>query len=366
MFKRKYLVFSMVIISFVLLTCIHLLWLWFGLLLFILIFKLASSSSIVRANIFLYLLVHFSIVMVLSICCRLFIFEIYTVPSNSMEDALCPGNKLLVSKLHYGPKLPQSVQDIPFINLVLKSKNRDAGMCDAKNNSNKRLRGFSEIKYGDMIIFKRSGKKNFLVKRLLGMSGDKFQIVNSKVVVNGQIMDEFPTFKRQYSLLFLNNVDIKGLTEKLNVEFGKRSDINDYMEVIAILNQSQLQDIKKAKGFISAEVILMDNRSYPRNEKISWSVDNMGPFLVPRKGMTIVLDSVNYILYARAIKTDEGVPLVENDGKYFVNERQVTHYTFLQNYYFVLGDNKNSSNDSRYWGFVSENGVVGKVAYVLL
>ena len=108
-----------------------------------------------------------------------------------------------------------------------------------------------------------------------------------------------------------------------------------------------------------------DFNVFPRNENYSWSMENFGPVKVPAKAMRIKINAENFIFYREVLHKFEGVTVSESDGRYYFNGREIFEYTFQQNYYFMLGDNRGDSKDSRYWGFLPEANILGKASYIL-
>jgi signal peptidase I len=134
------------------------------------------------------------------------------------------------------------------------------------------------------------------------------------------------------------------------------------------LTDSMLEKIKKIQGVerISIEPYEMGGDVFPLGGNKDWNRDNMGPIYIPKKGTTLKLSKYNLPIYERIIRVYEHNTLVEKDGKFFINDVETEHYTFKMNYYWMMGDNRHNSADSRYWGFVPEDHIVGRPVLVWL
>lgn len=285
-------------------TLILLIFLWLFFNGYIWIFLLPLSLFIVgftiyKTNLFQYRPI-FSVPLIiitmilLAIVIRLTLFEIYIVPSRSMERTLKINDKLIVSKLVFGPRLPSTLNEIPWINFFYRKKS-----VKISNNSI-RLMGVGALNAQDIIVF-RSVQDNelFLVKRIVGLPGDLLTIK-------------------------------KGL-------LARREKYTS--------DKYQKQMLKENDQFVN------------------WPLKNTPAFLVPKQNMKILLNSNNYELYEGIIKRFEGKKISSINSKYFLDGKEVKEYTFLKNYYFVLGDNQEKSIDSRYWGFLPEQLIEGKVIF---
>lgn len=250
----------------------------------------------------------------IAIAFRVFFIEIYAIPSGSMEDTLLPGDKVLVNKLVYGPKLPASPYDIPWINLGWYLQAGASANPDSVYWKYHRLKGFSEIKHGDVIVFSHplwEGRNNYFIKRCMALPGDTLQIMNGKVKINAGFLDEQPTIK-----------------------------------MVPVVYDST-------------------HTVYPYHPDIRWSLNEYGPLVVPYEGMQIRLTREALQLYYNVIKDHEPVHANWKNEVFRNNEKTAGFYTFQNNYFFMLGDNRNNSNDSRYWGFLSEKDINGKATVVL-
>jgi signal peptidase I len=254
------------------------------------------------------------IIFIAAISFRLFFIELYSIPSGSMKDTLLPGDKVLVNKLAYGPKLPASPFDIPWVNLGWYFLGGQHANPDSVYWKYHRLKGFSEIKHGDVMVFSHplwGGRNNYFVKRCIALPGDTLQIINGRIKINADFLDEQPTIK-----------------------------------TVPVVYDST-------------------HTVYPYHPNIRWSVDDYGPLVIPYKGMQISLTSEALQLYYNVIKDHEPVNADWKNEVFRNNEKTAELYTFQNNYYFMLGDNRHNSNDSRYWGFLPEEDINGKATVVL-
>lgn len=254
------------------------------------------------------------VIFIAAISIRLFFIELYSIPSGSMEDTLLPGDKVLVNKLVYGPKLPASPNDIPWVNLGWYFLGGQHANPDSVYWKYHRLKGFSEIKHGDVMVFSHplwGGRNNYFVKRCIALPGDTLHIINGRIKINAGFLDEQPTIK-----------------------------------TVPVVYDST-------------------HTVYPYHPNIRWSVDDYGPLVVPYKGMQISLTKEALQLYYNVIKDHEPVNADWKNEVFRNNEKTAELYIFQNNYYFMLGDNRHNSNDSRYWGFLPEEDINGKATVVL-
>jgi len=344
---------------------------------------------------------------------RTFVFEAYTIPTGSMEKTLLVNDFLFVSKFSYGPRIPNTPLSIPFVHNTLPVTNGNSYLEWVKIPY---TRWFpSPVKRTDVVVFNfpdgdtvinlpefqsqrpyyevcrelgrgnaDSGRQIILVnpdqypivlrpvdkeenyiKRCVAIAGDTLQIKNQVLYIDGKAQPFPPESETNYT------VDTKGqpldeqvMKDDYNLDINNGDEIrptgipNQFDMLLTWAAHQKMLSSGLAKSIVPD--IDSDLSVYPYVNTYTWSRDNYGPLWIPAKGATLTLTPQNYLLYERAIRVYEGNDFEMKDGKFYLNGQPVTQYTFKMNYYWMMGDNRHGSQDSRYWGFVPEDHVVGE------
>jgi len=341
---------------------------------------------------------------------RIFMIEAYTIPTSSMEKSLLVGDFLFVSKMSYGPKLPNTPLAFPFVHHTMPLTQFTKSYVEWIKWPYYRFPGFTTIKHGDVVVFNYpdgdtvalkqqnqsyyslirqvgrervwNDKFNFgdivarpvdkrenYIKRCIGLPGDTIQIIDEVVHINGKALD-FPELSQfMYQVKTDGNPINKRLIGKLDItEDVQPTETGD--QVITLTNESAAK-LKELPNVLSVEKIIQPKGFwqpyiFPFDSAYAWNVDNFGPLYIPKAGATVQLTLANLPLYSRIINAYELNSLDVKDGKIFINGKVATSYTFKLDYYWMMGDNRHNSADSRFWGFVPVDHIVGKAVFVWL
>ncbi|TFF36136.1 signal peptidase I [Mucilaginibacter psychrotolerans] len=329
-----------------------------------LVFFFIVSCSFIKKRHYLSFPMLLLFVIFLAVTTRVFIFEIYRIPSGSMENTLFPGDNVIVSKLNYGPKMPKTPLEIPWLNIFFYYNKGILAHSDSLWWPYRRLNGYSKVNAGDIVVFKKDIRDtDFLIKRCVAAAGDTLRVLNGRVLVNGKALPAIATTKLLYRVYFNDLDEFKRLADSLNIDYDFSE--NPHKSVSATISASK-EDVGRLNGnncIDSIWALINNQAAYPFHTSIPWTLDNIGPLIVPKKGMIIPINSTTVILYGNLIAKTENGSVLNKGGAFYLNGKPLVEYVFKESYYFMMGDNRNNSNDSRFWGFVKEENIEGRVAF---
>lgn len=325
---------------------------------------------------------------------RWLIMEAYTIPTPSMENSLLVGDFLFVSKFHYGTRTTSTPLQIPLTHQKIWFTEIPSYLEWIKL-PQYRLPGISHVKREDVVVFNvppqdlNEGKnypvdlKTNYIKRCVGIPGDTLRIIDKIVSANGTPLSIPPEMQRGYYVTAKDQINVRNL-ERLGLgpedyQIASRFADGKFLYLMWLTDER----VKNVK----AQPYVTDVREQDRDEQDAipyssyygwpggpdstklyhWSGDNFGPLVIPAEGMTIPVNDSTLALYGTTIRLyDHNDDAKIENGKLIVDGKELTEYTFKQNYYFMMGDNRNNSLDSRYWGFVPEDHIVGKAFFIWL
>lgn len=305
---------------------------------------------------------------------RTFFIEAYTIPTSSMEKSLLVGDFLFVSKVNYGARAPITPISFPFAHNTLPKTNIQS-YVEWFSMPFFRLPGLQKIKNNDVVVFNYPNeegrpvdKKENYIKRCLAVAGDTITIVNQQVFINGVAAENPPKMQYKYYV----KTDGTGFGQKLirSLDITEGGALSDKGDFEIFLTKDSRETMRKQSNVITIDSTVQApgvyaNYIFPHRESLGWNVDNFGPLYVPKRGDVVTLDSINYWMYEKAIKVYEHNPTFEMRGnRFYMEGKEITSYTFQFNYYFMMGDNRHNSADSRFWGFVPEDHIVGKALFI--
>ena len=380
---------------------------------------------------------------------RSFLIEFYIIPTSSMESSLMVGDYLAVSKINYGPKLPQTPLAVPFVHHTMPLTAKTKSYVEWIKFPYYRFWGFQDVKRNDAVVFNyadgdtvalenqsvsyyqlvrdheeyfkqiygnnyREGigwqevqnnytiaarpvdKRENYIKRCVGMPGDKLEIKDRELFINDKAAFVPKNIQYQY-IVYTNGTDISPkMRQKLDINEEDRNSASDFIRygmetsadtntIISLIDSLQrnpfifiycLNDetLKKIENLPNVTAVVplntpagvRDPRIFPHSEYFNWNRDNFGPMIIPQEGETVEINLQNIELYRRIIEVYEGNTLQVNGENILINGQKTNTYKFKMDYYWMMGDNRHNSADSRYWGFIPDDHIVGKAIFVWL
>jgi signal peptidase I len=301
-------------------------------------------------------------------------FEAYTIPTPSMESSLLVGDYLFVSKLHYGPRTPITPLQVPLTHQTIWGTSIPS-YSDIIQLKQYRLPGFTSVKNNDVVVFNvpfedqhPSDLRTNYIKRCVGIAGDVLEVRDMQVYVNGKPAKNPEGMQNRYLLETSSMLDAD-FFRNLGISLAGIQPIQGGYVVDCTPAQAE-----KFKGMDFIKTVHLDKdvpgradaEVYPHTPSLlKWNRDNYGPIMIPKEGQTIKLTPENTAIYETVIRKYEGNKNVGfENGIVSIDGKPISEYTFKQDYYFMMGDNRHNSADSRYWGFVPEDHIVGKAVLV--
>lgn len=372
---------------------------------------------------------------------NLFLFQNYKIPTSSLEKTMLVGDHLFVSKVSYGPRMPNTPIAFPLVQNTFPILNTKS-YTEWPKWDYKRLKGFGKVERDDIVVFNfptgdtvafnrtnpdyyvsirelgynqvaqnpqllrdetfnseyqqrmfinelgrtiiANNKASFgevlyrpvdrrdnYVKRCVALPGDLFEIRDNQIYINGEAVDNPENLQHNYHLITDGTRLNQRFFERLGISEDDRLEGGNGPHYLLPMTESMAEEVRQYPFVQSLQKdVARPNNSgmqvFPYSRNFNWSRDNYGPLKMPARGETVALNTDNLLLYERIITAYEGHTLEVKDNQIYIDGQVADSYTFEMDYYFMLGDNRHKSADSRYWGFVPEDHIVGRPLLVWL
>ncbi len=306
---------------------------------------------------------------------RAFMLEAYTIPTSSMEQSLLVGDYLFVSKLSYGPRVPHTPIAFPFAHHTLPLTENVKSYIESIRLPHYRFPGIRSISNNDVVVFNNPAdpidrpvdKRENYIKRCLAIPGDTFELRQAQVYINNKILPDPPDTQHFYRVKSDEPLSRRRMSRLGITDWGEKQPGVYVMAMTKEMarNVETVRNITEVTKRIDPEGI-GERHIFPQDPDYNWNQDNIGPLYIPEKGATVNINIQNIPLYKTIISKYEGKDLLIEDDIIYINGEQATTYTFKMDYYWMMGDYRHNSEDSRYWGFVPEDHIVGRAMFVWL